>query len=291
MLIGYNEACARDCSTLEQDLALCEKAGFDCIEIRLDMLTEYLKRHTVEQLADFFKTSRLRPHALNALYLYPEFLSEQDDTQKQQALLAEFTLGCGVGKAIGSEYFIIVPPLQRDPNGGSFVGTREKTFENCVRILDRLAQLAQPYAMKLCFELVGFERSSVRSIEEADAIVRAVNLPNVGFVFDSYNIFLNGGCNDFSDISKVQPEKIFAAHLMSADDVPVLQRGQDKRCFCGTGAVDTDAFLQALKQAGYQGIASVETFRPEYWTKSPEWVIENAFITTRAALLKNGCFR
>lgn len=289
MLVSYNEACARDCSTLEQDLALCEKAGFDCIEIRLDMLMQYLEKHTVEQLAAFFKTSRLRPHAFNALYLYPEFLSDHDDAQRQEALLAEFKLACEVGKAIGSEYFIIVPPLQRDPNGGPFVGTREETLENCVRILRHLAQLAQPYDMKLCFELVGFERSSVRSIEEADAIIRAVNLPTVGFVFDSYNIFLNGGCNDFSAIGRVQPEKIFAAHLMSADDVPAAQRGQDKRCFCGTGAVDTDAFLQALKQTGYEGIASVETFRPEYWTKSPAWVIENAFATTREALLKNGC--
>ena len=40
MKTSYNEACARDCSTLEQDLSLCEKAGFDYIEIRLDMLSE-----------------------------------------------------------------------------------------------------------------------------------------------------------------------------------------------------------------------------------------------------------
>ncbi|MFQ7005082.1 MAG: TIM barrel protein [Ruthenibacterium lactatiformans] len=113
----------------------------------------------------------------------------------------------------------------------------------------------------------------VRSIGQADAVVRAVDRPNVGFVFDSYNIFLNGGCNDFSAIGSVQPEKIFAVHLMSADDVPEAQRGQDKRCFCGRGVVDTGAFLQELKAAGYSGIVSVETFRPEYWAKTPEWVI------------------
>lgn len=93
---------------------LCEKAGFDYIEIRLDMLTDYLKRHTVEELAAFFCTSRLKPHAFNALYLYPEFLSEGDDEARQKELLEEFRLGCEVGRAIGSHYFIIVPPLQRD---------------------------------------------------------------------------------------------------------------------------------------------------------------------------------
>lgn len=50
MKTSYNEACGRDCSTLEQDLALCEQAGFDYIEIRLDMLRRYLQGHTAEQL-------------------------------------------------------------------------------------------------------------------------------------------------------------------------------------------------------------------------------------------------
>ena len=57
MKTSYNEACARDCSTLEKDLALCEKAGFDYIEIRLDLLRGWLKEHTVEQLKDFFRNA------------------------------------------------------------------------------------------------------------------------------------------------------------------------------------------------------------------------------------------
>ncbi len=289
MLISYNQACGRDCSTLEKDLILCEKAGFDCIEIRLDMLRDYLTRNTLDDLAEFFRTSRLRPHAFNALYIYPEFLSGDDDEAKQAELLAEFDLACKAGKAIGSRYIIVVPPLQRDPKGGPYMGTWEHTFDNCVRILLRLGEMAGEYDMNLCFELVGFTRSSVRSIEQADAIVTAVNRPNVGFVFDSYNIFLNGGLNDFSGIGRVRPEKIFAAHLMSADAVPPGERGQDKRRFCGEGCVDTDAFLQALKAAGYQGIASVETFRPEYWAKTPEWVVATAYETTRKALADNGC--
>ncbi len=50
MKIGYNEATAKDCSTLEKDLELCEKYGFDYIEIRLDMLKDYLKTHTSDDL-------------------------------------------------------------------------------------------------------------------------------------------------------------------------------------------------------------------------------------------------
>lgn len=289
MKIAYNEATAKGCSSLQNDLELCEKEGFDFIEIRMDMLQDYLKEHTVAELADFFKSSGLKPHAINALYLYPEFLSEEDDRQRQEELLAEFTLGCEVGSAVGSGYYIIVPPLQRDPQGGPFIGTPGEIRKNCVRILKQLGRLAAPYGMNLCFELVGFDRSSVRTIPEADAIVKEVNLSNVGFVFDSYNIYLYQGTNDFAGIKQVDAEKIFAVHLMSGLDVPEEQRGQDKRCFPDQGVVDVDNFLKNLKETGYDGMVSIETFNPEYWTKEPEWVIHTACETMKQVLRRNDC--
>lgn len=290
MQISYNQACGKGCSTLEQDLELCEKAGFDYIEIRLDMLVSYLKKHPVEKLAAFFEKSRIKPHAFNALYLYPEFLSERDDLQRQETLLEEFWLGCRVGKIIGSRYFVVVPPLQRNPNEGPFKGKWQDTFQNCVRILTKLSEMATPYDMNLCFELVGFNRSSVRSVIEANAIVSAVNKPNVGFVFDSYNIYLNNGFQDFSLLELVDPKKIFAIHLMNGDDVPEEERGQDKRRFCDAGVLDLNAFLIILKKIGYKGMVSVETFRPEYWDESPQWVVQEAYRTTRRCMEKAGVF-
>lgn len=289
MKIGYNQATAMGCSTLEQDLALCERAGFDYIEIRLDMLRDYLQTHSMDELAAFFRKSRVKPHALNALYVYSEMFSQYDEEKKRDALLEEFLFGCQVGRAIGSEYFIIVPPLQRDPAGGPFLVPSQQTHRDCVRILNHLADRAAPYGMKLCFELVGFERSGVRSIEMADAIVREVGRPNVGFVFDSYNIYLNGGKNTFDELRYVPPEKIFAVHINNADDAPETERGQHLRRFCGEGVVDEAAFLAALKAAGYKGMVSIECFRPEYWQHAPEWVVAEAYRTTRDCLVQNGC--
>lgn len=289
MKLSYNEATAKGCSNLLTDLELCEKAGFDYIEIRLDMLGEYLQEHTVEELAGFFKSSRLKPHAMNALYLYSEFLSDSDNAEKQKKLMDEFLFGCEVSKVIGNHYFIIVPPLQRDPLGGPFIGDKEKIFTDCVRILSKLSDIAKDYDINLCFELVGFNRSSVRSIAEADRIVRAVNRKNVGFVFDSYNIYLNGKLNDFSELQAVEPEKIFAVHLMSGLDVLDEEMGQDKRCFCDKGVVDIDNFLINLKKTGYQGMVSVETFNPEYWKQDPKLVIKEAFQTLWKKLIENQC--
>lgn len=285
MKTSYNEACGRDCSTLEQDLELCEQAGFDYIEIRLDLLRGYLQNHTLEQLRAFFDTSRLKPHAINAVYLRQGMLPGEEISWKEPAM-QDFKLACETCQAIGSRFVIVVPPL--DPSG-VFTGDVDAAQQDCVRILKKLSALARPYGVRLCFELVGLRKSCVRDIGSVDRIVRAVDQDNVGFVFDSYNIYLNGGCNDFSGLRAVPPEKIFAVHLMSADDVPEDQMGQDKRCFPGRGVVDTDAFLQTLRACGYEGMVSVETFRPEYWAQSPRWVVENAYSSLRQALQANGC--
>lgn len=285
MKTSYNEACGRDCSTLEQDLELCEQAGFNYIEIRLDLLRGYLQNHTLEQLRAFFDTSRLKPHAINAVYLRQGMLPGEEISWEEPAM-QDFKLACETCQAIGSRFVIVVPPL--DPSG-VFTGDVDAAQQDCVRILKKLSALARPYGVRLCFELVGLRKSCVRDIGSVDRIVRAVDQDNVGFVFDSYNIYLNGRCNDFSGLWAVPPEKIFAVHLMSADDVPEDQMGQDKRCFPGRGVVDTDAFLQTLRACGYEGMVSVETFRPEYWAQSPRWVVENAYSSLRQALQANGC--
>ena len=41
--LGYNEATCMKKSSVEMDLELCEKYGYDYIELRLDMLKEYFK--------------------------------------------------------------------------------------------------------------------------------------------------------------------------------------------------------------------------------------------------------
>ena len=65
--LGYNEATCKENSTVERDLALCEKYGYDYIELRLDMLKDYIQTHTVEDLKAFFAKSHLRPVAVGSI--------------------------------------------------------------------------------------------------------------------------------------------------------------------------------------------------------------------------------
>lgn len=283
MKTGFNQATSMHCSTLEKDVQLCEAQGFDFIEFRLDKLKEYFAKNSIDDLKALLAGKRIKPHAFNALYTWDELFLEPDSIKDAQ-LLDDFKWGLEIAKEIGSQDFIIVPPLQRDPNGGPYNGTEQQTHENCVRILNKLGAIAEAYHVRLCFEIVGFNRSSVRSVEQAWKIIQEVNRENVGLVLDAYNLYLYEQLNDFSVIKQIDSKKIFCVHINNCDDTDGAPATQEKRCFCDAGIININNFLQNLKEVGYDGIISVEIFRPEYWQKPAEWVISSAWKTTKKVM-------
>ena len=291
MKLGYNEATGMGCSTLEADLFLCEAVGFDYIEIRFDMLRCYLSDHRLEDLRDQFRKLRLKPHGLNALYIYNEMLSgsKNPDPAREKEVMDDFFLGCQTGEMIGSHNMVVVPDLYREaPNTRPYLEPRENIFLDSVRILRALADLAAPSDMKLAFEPVGSPGSAVKTVEQAWEIVQGVNRENVGLALDCFNLHLCGKLNDFSSIRKIPPEKIFAVHINNVDHVSPDVMGNAHRRLCGPGAIDLENYLGNLRAAGYGGMVSIETFRPEYWAMNNEALIREAFKTTKAVVERYG---
>jgi 2-keto-myo-inositol isomerase len=52
--------------------------------------------------------------------------------------------------------------------------------------------------------------------------------------------------------------------------------------------MDLGNFLTNLKEIGYRGMVSIETFRPEYWREKPEWVIREAYRSTSECMRRCG---
>ena len=98
--LGFNEATCKENSDVARDLALCEKYGYDYIELRLDMLNnKYFKTHTIADLQTFFAKSHLKPFAFNSIENINFNTPEQWDK-----LVELFTFGCEVAQAIGNKY-------------------------------------------------------------------------------------------------------------------------------------------------------------------------------------------
>lgn len=257
MNICFNQATTMKNSTLEKDLEFCEKHGYDFIEIRLDKLRDYLSRHTLQDLADFFAKSKIKPFAFNAL----EFITFRDE-QGHQEILDNLKFLCEAGDVIACKKIVVVPTF----DVGGY--TKQEIKAESVKRLTHLAELAKPYGVKLAFEFVGYPNCSVNRFEQAYDIVETVDLDNVGVVLDCFHFHAMGSC--LEDLRKADPKKIFIFHIDDSEDLPIGAARDHQRLWPGDGTIDLDGILTTLKEIGYDEMVSIELFRPEYW----DWEIE-----------------
>lgn len=257
MKICFNQATTMKYSTLEKDLAICEKVGYELIEIRLDKLRDYLKTHTVDDFTAFFKSSRIKPYAFNAL----EFITFRDEAGYKK-IKEDLVFLCEVGEKIGCKKIVVVPTF----DVGGY--TKKEIKDESIRALNDLADTAEKYGVKLAFEFVGYPNCSVNTFGQAYDIVEAVNRDSVGMVLDCFHFHAMG--SRMEDLKKADPKKIFIFHIDDSEDLPIGALRDNNRLWPGDGVVDLDGILSVLKEKGYSEMASVELFRPEYW----EWDIE-----------------
>lgn len=111
MKLGFNEATCMRNSTLAQDVVLAERFGYDYIEIRLDMLQEWLQKHTLSELADIFAVGHLKPWGYNSLEDITFCDSESWAEKRRQLAFA-----CHAGSVVG-DCLVVVPTIRQ---GGNF---------------------------------------------------------------------------------------------------------------------------------------------------------------------------
>ena len=236
MKIGFNEATALECKgqSLMADLEMCEKYGFDYIEIRFDCLKEYLKEHT-----------------------------EVDEE-------VEFILK--VSKTIGLKMLITVPTC----------GVKDKTVsEICEEAVERLRYLSHKVGkdMRISLEFCGTPDCSINQFGTAYDIVKEVDRDNVGITLDTFHF--HEMCSRLEDLKAADGKKIFAYHLNDCEDLPLGSCGDDKRLWPGEGVVDHEGIAEALKEIGFDGVCTIEEFRPEYYAMSHEENIKKAAQVTK----------
>jgi 2-keto-myo-inositol isomerase len=244
-------------STLEKDLELCERHGYELIEIRLDKLRDYLKTHNIEELVEFFEKSRIKPYAFNAL----EFITFRDE-EGYRKIKEDLIFLCQVGEKINCKKIVVVPTFDI----GQY--TKSQIKDESVRSLNELADIASKYGVKLAYEFVGYPSCSVNTFGQTYEIVEAVDRDDVGLVLDCFHFHAMN--SRIEDLEKADSKKIFILHIDDSEDLPVGALRDNNRLWPGEGAIDLHSILATLKAIGYDEMVSVELFRPEYW----EWDVE-----------------
>lgn len=274
MKLGFNEATALGCAgqTLERDLELCEQAGFDYIELRGDCIRSYLTRHTLEDLAEWFRAHRLKPWAYNTL----EFFNLRDEAGDRE-IDEEVEFIIRVCRALDMHLFITVPTFQI-PRPLSVKEIREASVARLREIADRAA----PYDIRVALEFCGVPGCSINQFGTAWDVVQACQRDNVGITLDTYHFHAMD--SHWEDLRKADPKKIFAYHLNDSEDLPIGAPYllDDKRLWPEEGCLDHPRTCAILKEIGFDGVCTIEEFRPEYYALPHEENVRTAYEKTRA---------
>jgi len=256
MLLGFNGATTMK-ATLPEDIVAAGKAGFKALEIWAAKMDTYLANRSLDDLNAIFTGHRVQPASINSI----EFITfrSAEDYALVKARCHEL---CARADALRCDKIVVVP--SPTPEGGA---SWDEMEAESVRVLRDLADIAAPYGVQLAFEFLGFGWCSVRTLGQCWEIVQAVNRPNIGLVIDTCHFFAGG--SELSSIEAVDPEKLLIFHINDVEDRPEETIEDAHRLLPGEGIIPLDDILSRLKGIGFNGLCSIELFRPEYWERDP----------------------
>lgn len=259
---------------LATDLQAAKEAGFDYLEIWAAKLRAFLKERSTEELKDLFSESELSPLSINSI----EHITFRD-RQAYDGIKRECEELSSIAAAVGCPCIVVVPgPL---PKGGA---TRENVIDESIKVLNELCDISAEHNVALAFEFLGQPDCSVPTLDLAAEIVREVNRKDLGVVIDSFHFYV--GNSTFDMIEALDPKLIQIFHINDAEDLPREQLEDRHRLLPGLGILPLREMLSSFRKIGYDKVASVEIFRPEYWERDPFKLARDAREATETLLAK-----
>jgi 2-keto-myo-inositol isomerase len=168
---------------------------------------------------------------------------------------------CERASTLGAGKIVVVP--SPTPEGATW----DQIKAESVRVLRDLSEVAAPYGTQLAFEFLGFGWCSVRTLEQCWEIVRETDRNNIGLVLDTCHFY--GGGSAVAAIRDVDPTKILIFHINDVEDRPRETIEDAHRLLPGEGVIPLDDIMAALSATGFNGMCSIELFRPAYWEREP----------------------
>lgn len=284
MKIGFNEGCNRFCKdhSVLKDLELCEKYGFDYIDVQSECLNRDLEagKYTIEQLGEWFKSHNLKMLSYNALIF---FNMKQTQAEKDAVMveLDEIIRRCNI---LGCKMIVVVPSMDLPVHA-----TVGEIKEDAVAVLKEMVKKVEPYGIKLSLEFCGAPTMSINRFEYAYDIVKAVDSPLVGITLDQYHF--HAMASQWESLEKADGSKIFVWHLNGMEDMPcgAAYNNDEKRLWPGEpgDCLDHKRYADTLKKIGFTGdVCTMEVFRPAYYELSQEENVKKAAEVTRAHVAK-----
>jgi 2-keto-myo-inositol isomerase len=248
-------------SLLDADVEIAAECGYQALEVWAGKLDAYTKDRPLDQLARKMRNLNIQPWCINSI----EDITFLDQAGRRN-LLAELADMCAVARAIGAPSIVVVPGRRDDGFD------RRESISDAVDVLRAMSDVAGD--VSLAFEFLGKPGCSVPTVDMAAEIVTLVDRPNVGMVIDTFHFYAGG--SRFDDLARVPIDKLLVVHLNGCEDLPRSELIDAHRLYPGEGVLPIVPILRELHTRGFDGVCSIEIFRPEYWSQDPREVARTA---------------
>ena len=242
---------------LPTDIQVAAVAGFDYLEIWAAKLRQFLKDHSAADVKKLCDQAGIKALSINSI----EHITFRD-ADAYARIKSECEELCSIAASIDCPYVVVVPGKLPAP-AATFV----EIIDESIKVLIELSDIAARHNVALAFEFLGQIDCSVQTLDLADEIVRRVNRNNLGLVIDSFHFYTGGSTIDMIDALNAQ--RLFIFHIDDSEDLPREQLTDAHRLLPGLGILPLKEIVAAFRRIGYDNVASVEIFRPEYWERDP----------------------
>ena len=258
-------------ANLETDINAAGAAGYDLVELWASKLRKYLQTHSIGELKTLLTSNNVEAYSINSIE-HITFRTAED----YELIKAECGELTAVAGQIACPYIVVVPG--KLPQGA----TEAEIIAESVRVLNELADISEPYGVGLAFEFLGQTDCSVQTLDLAEKIVNEVDRNSVGVVIDSFHFY--AGNSTFEAIDSLNPSKLFIFHINDAEDLPKEQLTDAERLYPGAGILPLAELKAHFDKIGYDKMASIEIFRPEYWEQNAYEVAKQAKLAAEKVL-------
>jgi 2-keto-myo-inositol isomerase len=255
-------------SDLETDIRIAGVAGYDALEITATKLDKFLETRSIADARKLIDAAKLKTHAINSI--------EKINSDPRETVLARTRQISECCQHLACPWIVAVPGPA--PAGTKWGAIRDDTLAS----LRAMSEVAAQFGTNIAFEFLGFPWCSVQTAAQAWEIVQATDRANVGVVIDTCHFYAGGSTLD--SIRAIDARWLAVFHINDVEQMPKEKITDAHRLFPGDGVIPLKEIIGAVRGIGYDGVASVEIFRPEYWQRDPLAVAREAFRKSKRVL-------
>lgn len=264
-LVGYK-------LTIEEQIDMCAKAGYDGIEPWTRHIEEFLSRGG--KLSDIKK--RLEDANLKPYNLIGFAKSMIDDSAERAKNFEQMKIEIEWAAEIGSRNIAC-----------TMLGVEELNplkFDEYAQRYAAVIEASKPFGVRPLLELWGHR--ALHRLGDALKIAALTNSGDAGLLLDFYHIYRGG--NSFDTLKLINIASLDVFHINDYPANPAREKLVDAdRIYPGDGICPFDKLLPQMYAQGFRGALSLELFNKTYWKNPPEKVLADGYSKTKNVLACN----